>query len=108
LRARQAGASVAMSSLLRLSGSVEQVFLERMREAFPDRVAKMTSRIRDVRGGRLTNSEFFQRQEGHGTYWHMIQQLLRISKRKAGFAEEDDEVIPQTFRRPQSEQPSLF
>jgi DNA repair photolyase len=108
LRASQAGASVAMSSLLRLSGSVESVFLERMQEAFPDRVAKMTNRIREVRGGPLTNSEFFQRQEGHGTYWDMIQQLLRIAKRKAGFAEEDDEVIPQSFRRPGIEQPSLF
>lgn len=108
VRARQAGASVAMSSLLRLSGSVAQVFMERMQEAFPDRVAKMTSRIRDVRGGRLTNSEFFQRQEGGGTYWDMIQQLLRISKRKAGFPDEDDEVIPHTFRRPVIDQPSLF
>jgi DNA repair photolyase len=107
-RASEAGAWVAMSSLLRLSGSVESVFLERMQEAFPDRVAKMTNRIREVRGGRLTNSEFFQRQEGHGTYWDMIQQLLRIAKRKAGFTEEDDEVIPQSFRRPGIEQPSLF
>ena len=109
VRARQAGASVAMSSLLRLSGSVEPVFLERMQEAFPDRLAKITSRIRDVRDGRLSNSEFFRRQEGSGTYWNMIQQLMRLSKRRAGFTEEEDEdAIPQTFRRPGIEQSSLF
>ncbi|MBD0316016.1 MAG: PA0069 family radical SAM protein [Nitrospiraceae bacterium] len=108
-RARQAGASVAMSSLLRLSGSVEPVFLERMQEAFPDRMAKMTNRLRDVRDGRLSHSDFFRRQEGSGTYWHMIQALMRLSKRRAGFAQEDDEeAIPHTFRRPGTEQFSLF
>jgi DNA repair photolyase len=108
LRARQAGASVVTSSLLRLSGNAEPVFLERMHAAFPDRLGKITSRIRDVRDGRLSNAEFFRRQEGRGTYWNMIQQLLRLSKRKAGFAEEDEPVIPQTFRRPGPEQSSLF
>jgi DNA repair photolyase len=108
-RGREAGASVAMSSLLRLSGSVETVFLERMHEAYPDRVAKITSRIREVRGGRLTDSNFFRRHEGEGAYWTMIEQLFRISKRKVGFPEEDSAAIPQTFRRPgRDQQPSLF
>jgi DNA repair photolyase len=106
-RAHEAGASVATSSLLRLSGSVESVFLDRMAEEFPERFAKITSRIRDVRGGRLTDSKFFLRQEGTGAYWDMIQQLMRISKRKAGFAEDKSDPIPQTFRRP-DRQMSLF
>ncbi|ALA58107.1 PA0069 family radical SAM protein [Nitrospira moscoviensis] len=108
-RAREAGATVAMSSLLRLSGSVEPVFLERMREAFPERIAKITSRIRDVREGRLTDGEFFRRHYGTGTYWEMIEWLFEISKRKAGFVEEETEAVPATFRRPGGpEQRSLF
>ncbi|MDH4187872.1 MAG: radical SAM protein, partial [Nitrospira sp.] len=38
-RARQAGAREAMATLLRLSGPVEPVFLERMAATFPDRIA---------------------------------------------------------------------
>ncbi len=106
-RGRAAGASVAMASLLRLSGHVEDVFLERMREAFPERVGKIVSRIRDVRGGDLTDSQFFSRQRGTGTYWKMIEDLFELSKRRAGFEDEDDGAIPETFRRPAAQQ-SLF
>jgi DNA repair photolyase len=106
-RGRAAGASVAMASLLRLSGHVEDVFLERMREAFPERVGKIISRIREVRGGDLTDSRFFSRQHGSGTYWKMVEDLFELSKRRAGFKEEDDGPVPDTFRRPAAQQ-SLF
>lgn len=108
LRAREAGASVATSSLLRLSGSVETVFLDRMREAFPERVGKITNRLREARGGALTDGKFFRRHEGVGIYWDMIEQLFNVAKRRAGFVEEDPSPIPNTFRRPESEQSSLF
>src|SRR5262249_39126557 len=38
-RARQAGATEAMANLVRLSGSVEEVFLHRMAEAFPEQIS---------------------------------------------------------------------
>ena len=108
-RAREAGATVATSSLLRLSGSVEAVFLDRMREAFPDRIQKIIHRLRDVRGGPLSDGRYFRRQQGTGHYWHMIQDLFRIAKRKAGFQEDDDGTTPDTFRRPgTATQASLF
>ena len=49
--AHEAGASTATSSLLRLSGNVESVFLERMGQAFPERIGKITTRLREIRGG---------------------------------------------------------
>ena len=108
-RAKKAGATVATSSLLRLSGSVEAVFLDRMREAFPDRIDKIIHRLREVRGGPLSDSRYFRRQEGTGHYWHMIQELFRIAKRRAGFQEDDEGPMPDTFRRPvTATQPSLF
>jgi DNA repair photolyase len=107
-RTREAGGTVATASLLRLSGSVESVFLDRMKEAFPERIGKIVHRLREVRGGPLSDSRFFQRQEGTGEYWHMIQQLLSLAKRKAGF-QDDEDPVPDTFRRPGSAiQPSLF
>ena len=105
-RARHAGATSATGSLLRLSGHVEQVFVERMREAFPDRISKILHRIREVRGGALSDAEFFSRHHGTGTYWRCVEQLFELGRRRAGF-EPDDVPIPQTFRRPTAQQ-SLF
>jgi DNA repair photolyase len=108
MRAREAGATDAMFVLLRLSGSVEPVFLERMAAAFPDRIGKITNRIRDVRGGKMSESEFFKRYEGQGAHWQMIQQLFEVGKRKAGFPEGDEDDVPHTFRRPGAQQMMLF
>jgi DNA repair photolyase len=107
-RAKQAGAVAAVAALLRLSGTVEPVFIERMAAAFPDRIAKITNRIRDVRGGAISNGAFFDRHRGEGPYWAMIEQLFEVSKRKAGFLALPDERVPSTFRRPGVEQASLF
>lgn len=107
-RAREAGASTATSSLVRLSGSVEPVFLERMREAFPDRIDKITHRLREVRGGALTDGRFFHRHSGTGEYWRTIERLLAVSRRKAGFPADDADTIPRTFRRPGDIQTTLF
>ena len=53
-RAKSAGATSATCSLLRLPGHVETVFLDRMREAFPDRISKIIHRLQEVRGGQLS------------------------------------------------------
>src|SRR6478609_10625185 len=99
-RARQAGAREAMSTLLRLAKSVEAVFVERMSEALPERFAKMTHRIQEVRAGAMTDGAFFSRHHGTGPYWTMIERLFRLAKRKAGFADFDDAPVPDAFRRP--------
>jgi DNA repair photolyase len=107
-RAHEAGAKEAFYSLLRLSGSVEPVFLERISAIYPDRLKKITHRIQEVRGGRLNDSTFHARHTGIGTYAEMIEQLFAASKRKAGFVETPDAPVPSTFRRPRPEQARLF
>jgi DNA repair photolyase len=107
-RAREAGAVEAISTPLRLAKSVEAVFIERMSEAFPDRIGKIIHRIREVRGGAMTDGAFFSRQQGQGPYWAMIERLFALAKRKAGFSERDDGSVPDTFRRPGPEQSRLF
>ena len=108
LRARQAGATTATYSLLRLSGHVEPVFLERMAAAFPDRITKITNRIKAVRGGAMSESAFFTRHQGKGPYWEMVEQLFAVGRRKAGYPGEAERPIPDTFRRPGMEQTRLF
>lgn len=105
-RAKAAGAASATWSLLRLPGNVESVFLERMRAAFPDRMSKIMHRIQEVRGGALSETEFFKRHYGTGTYWRCLEQLFEVARRRAGFVQ-DDMPVPQTFRRPGAQQ-SLF
>jgi DNA repair photolyase len=107
-RAKQAGAGEAMATLLRLSGPVEDVFLDRIGTAFPDRAAKIAHRIQEVRGGAMTNSAFFSRHHGSGPYWRIIEQLFDVARRKAGFSMLDDAAVPCTFRRPGIEQTRLF
>lgn len=107
-RAKAAGAVEAMSTILRLSGSVKEVFLERMAQAFPDRVSKIVHRIQDARAGAMSNSEFFARHQGTGVYWDMVEQLFAVARRKAGFSEPAGEAIPHSFRRPGAEQTVLF
>ena len=97
-----------MATLLRLSGSVEPVFMERMATAFPDRIAKITNRIREVRGGAMSEGTFFERHRGSGPYWAMIEQLFQVSRRKAGLSGLSDGMVPATFRRPGIEQTALF
>lgn len=104
--AKAAGATTATWSLLRLSGHVETVFLERMRDAFPDRIAKIIHRIQEVRGGSLNDVAFFSRHHGSGTYWRCIEQLFELACRRAGFVS-DDPPVPQTFRRIQAQQSLL-
>ena len=107
-RAKQAGAVEALATLLRLSGPVEPVFMERMAAAFPDRITKITNRIRDVRGGAISAGAFFERHRGAGPYWAMIEQLFEVSRRKVGLSTLCDETVPATFRRPGVEQATLF
>ena len=87
---------------------MEPVFLERIAAAFPDRLKKITHRLREVRGGLLNRNQFFDRHRGKGAYGELLDQLFLTAKRKAGFPEEQDPLLPPTFRRPQPEQIGLF
>ena len=87
---------------------MEPVFLDRMGQVFPERIGKITSRLREVRAGLPTERRFFRRQVGQGSYWEMIERLVALSKRRAGFSDDQAMDIPRTFRRPGGEQVSLF
>jgi DNA repair photolyase len=78
-RAAEAGASSACMLPVRLSRSVEPVFLSRIREALPDRASRIEARIREVRGGKLNDSRFGSRMSGTGAYWNGIEELFRVS-----------------------------
>lgn len=83
-RAREHGATFAFRSMLRLPGSVREVFLRRIAEEMPDRAARIENRIREVRGGELSDERFGRRFEGQGTYWEAVDTLWRMWLRRTG------------------------
>jgi len=110
-RARDAGAMHASHVLLRLPGNVREVFLERIRTALPGKARKVENRIRDVRGGALNESRFFERQKGHGAFWDLIESQWQVHARRLGFEGRrvgEKDRVRDTFRRPGAVQGSLF
>lgn len=83
-RAADCGATSACFLALRLPGSVEPVFLSRLREAMPLRYERVVNRIREIRGGKLNDSRFVHRMRGEGVYWESIRQLFKVSARRYG------------------------
>ena len=107
-KAREAGAQQATYMLLRLNDNVEPVFLERMKQHFPDRIQKILSRLKSMRQGKLGEKAFHQRHTGEGHRWDIITQLFETAYRKQGFPDIPDLPIPATFCRPGPVQLSLF
>ena len=82
---------------------------DQLRAALPLRADRILNRIREVRGGKLNESEFGKRMSGTGPYWDMVVQSFKLHCRKLGFNERSaaSETTRKTFRRP-SAQGTLF
>ncbi len=111
--AKDAGATRAGYVLLRLPGSVKQVFEERLRAAFPDRADKVLSRLSQTRGGDLYDPRFGKRQVGEGPYAEMIAQLFNATAQRLGLLHQrghDGSAWAEhgtTFVRPRARTPQL-
>ncbi|HYH95339.1 PA0069 family radical SAM protein [Hyalangium sp.] len=109
--ARQAGAARAHYTLLRLPGPVKEVFEERLRDKLPLRAERVLHRIRETRGGELSDPRFKHRMRGEGLYAETIERLFDTTARKVGMRMSTmTEAAPTPFRRPTrpSAQLSLF
>ena len=83
--AKQCGARSAFMTLLRLPGSVREVFLHRIREKLPLRAERIEHRIRETRQGNLYDSRFGHRHSGTGAYWEAVEQTWDLWTRRLGF-----------------------
>jgi DNA repair photolyase len=109
--ASEAGARRAHYTLLRLPGPVKEVFEERLREKLPLRAERVLHRIRETRGGELSDARFQSRMSGEGLYAETISRLFHTTARKVGIHMSTGmEAAPTTFQRPArpSAQLSLF
>jgi hypothetical protein len=83
-RAKECGAGFAFYVMLRLPGSVREVFLERIKTHLPEKAGKIEHHIREVRGGALYDTDFRNRMSGTGPMADMVDKLFRIHARKHG------------------------
>jgi DNA repair photolyase len=83
--AKDAGASMAFMTMLRLPAEVEDVFVARVREALPLRAERILRAVRELRGGdRLNDARFGERMRGRGERWRAIEGLFALHARKLG------------------------
>jgi DNA repair photolyase len=76
------GASAAGMTVVRLNGSIGQIFEDWLRKNFPDRFEKVWNQICSLHGGNVNDSQFGRRMSGEGNYAEAIHQLFHVSKKK--------------------------
>jgi DNA repair photolyase len=99
-RAAAAGARSASWVLLRLAPPLDTLFTGWLERHFPDRVTRVLNRIRQCRGGKLSDSRFGHRMRGEGTYAEQVDRLFRIAARHAGLDHPLPPLSTQHFVRP--------
>ncbi len=105
--ARAAGAAHAFHVLLRLPAEVQDVFVQRLREAFPLRADKVLSLLTAMRGGRMNDAQFGSRMRGDGPRWQLMVDLFSRTAKKLGLLPPPGVPATTPFRRPFQQQ-SLF
>ena len=73
------GARSAGFTIVRLNGSIAELFSDWIYKAFPDRAEKVLNMIKACHDGKLNDSEFGRRMSGDGSIADSIHQLFRMA-----------------------------
>ena len=99
----KAGAQFAGYTIVRLPFAIAPLFERWLDEYFPERKAKVLSRIRAIRGGeRLSDPRWGSRIKGEGIFAEQIAALFQMSCRKFGIGPRP-ELCTSAFRRPREQ-----
>ncbi|MCI0340928.1 MAG: PA0069 family radical SAM protein [Planctomycetales bacterium] len=98
--AAEAGARFAGFVMLRLPYAVSDLFVRWLEVHRPDRKDKVLARIREVRGGRLTDPRFGSRMRGEGVFAEQVRDLFHAACRRAGIEGRAPDLSTAAFRRP--------
>lgn len=96
----EAGASAAGFIVLRLPFAVKALFEDWLQAHFPERKAKVLGRIRDVRGGKLSDPRFGSRMRGEGEYAGQIAALFEATCTRLGLNRERAALSTAAFHCP--------
>jgi DNA repair photolyase len=101
---REAGASLAGYTMLRLPWEVKDLFREWLAQHFPERAAHVMSIVRSMRGERDNDPGFGTRMHATGPVAQLIRQRFALACRRLGFPQEplDRHIsLPTNLFRPQ-------
>ncbi len=105
--AAEAGARHAVWVLLRLPHGVKDLFAEWLDVHEPLKKEKVLSRLRQLHGGKLYDSEFGNRMRGQGPLSEQFEHMFALYSRRYGLNREPLSSNGDAFRRPK-EQMELF
>lgn len=77
--ARRHGATEAGWVMLRLPMEVSDLFLEWLKEEYPERAARIMGHLKGMRDGKANDPRFGHRMRGHGPYADMIKKRFRLA-----------------------------
>jgi DNA repair photolyase len=106
--AAEAGAQFAGYTLLRLPHAVAGLFESWLSRHYPQHKERVLGRIRDLRGGKLTDSRFGLRMRGEGVFADAIRKLFVLGCQRAGIPHKGPQLSTEAFRRPGGTQRLLF
>lgn len=106
--ARDAGATSAGFTVVRLPYANAPLFEQWLQTHFPDRKEKVLNRLKAMRGGKLYDAQWGKRFSGEGIFAQQIAQMFEVARRKAGFKDDFAELSTAAFRRLGGTQLSLF
>lgn len=106
--AKEAGASWIHYLPLRLPGAVAPIFVSWLQRHRPHARDKVVRLIRELRGGKLNQTDFHTRFQGRGEVASRLRQLFEISRKKHGLSSSPPELSGRHFEVPGPKQLGLF
>ncbi len=106
--AAQAGAITAGYTMVRLNGSLGDLFKDWVYKAFPNAADKIMTQIAECHGGQVNDNRFGTRMKGEGKLAEAIRQLFHVSKLRFMKNNKKTNFNLSAFKRPQKGQLNLF
>jgi len=102
------GARGAGFTMVRLNGSIAEIFSDWVHKAFPDRAEKILNMIRSTHEGSLNDSNFGRRMSGDGPIAKSVHQMFRMAVNRFMQDREMPELDHSLFIPKGGKQTSLF
>lgn len=102
------GARFAGYTVVRLPHAVKDLFLEWLRRELPERAPAIVNRIRSVRNGELSCSDFGTRMNGEGRVAESIEQLFQAACRTSHLNQSKVHLSTSEFLSPRRSQMEMF
>jgi DNA repair photolyase len=93
------GALHAGRVMLRLPYSIKELFLDWIERNYPEKKSKIISRIKEVRGGKLSSAKFGKRMSGEGEVAGAVHRLFKTCCKKYGLNKTKIHLTTEHFTR---------